>query len=236
MLLSILDDGTLDINYTKPTKTINATNFNPNVYNSNNDNIEEDWYLRTFFNDSIIIMTSNIWNDRINNEISWKWIWFNLSETNVEDLDMEQIILEEFWKQFKIEMQWRFDYVVPFNHLSIHDAEKIIDQVINRLITITLSSPDWFLIEFSSKVKINILNSIVTSQDFKKYWWRYIEWYFKKNIIPYIARAKNSWNFCNNQKQYCLLVTEKDLKIVFSKVEVINKCTTKNKVKKLLEI
>lgn len=235
LLLSILDDGTLDVNYTKPKHNNFATSsVLPEKLTYELDTKDDNSCLRTFFNDSIIIMTSNLWNDRINNEISGRWIWFNPVMTKLEDIDTEEIILEEFWKQFKIEMQWRFDHVVPFNHLTNSDAELIIGQIIKRLITETISKTNWFLIEFTDDAKSIILEHVLSSPDFRKFWWRYIENYFKKNIIPYVARAKNSWLFSGEEKNNCLLIAQKQKKIIFSKVPIIDYSETKDEVDQIL--
>ncbi len=239
MLLSILDDWTLDVNYTKPKPTEPQTAGNIN-YSSwsfvEKKVLEEDSYLRTYFKDSIIIMTSNVWNDRINKEVSNRWIWFTTSETKIKDLDVEWIILEEFWKQFKIEMQWRFDYVVPFNHLTEQDAILIISQLINRVVSSTLEQWNGFVIEFSEWAKLFILNEIVKWEEFRKYGWRHIEKYFKKNILPYVARAINSWEINKWDINHSLLVDEKNTKLFFSKIPVIKQkdIPTVEKVDKIL--
>jgi len=238
MLLSILDDWTLDVNYTKPNPNNSPLASNLNYTSGEfkeKKTLEKDSYLRAYFKDSIIIMTSNVWNDRINKEISQSWIWFNLTKTKIEDLNMEWIILEEFWKQFKIEMQWRFDYVVPFDHLVRQDAQKIIDQLINRLIGTTLSNWNWFVIEFSVSAKNIILNQIIDSENFRKFGGRYIEWYFKKNILPFIARAINSWKFREENLHSCLLVGEKEWEIFFSKIPIVTNNDINEKVVNLLE-
>ncbi len=230
ILLSILDDGTLDIDYTETDeekaetlildwKTVDST---------------EIASIRTLFWDSIIIMTSNIWNDTVEQELQRSTIGFWLWQKNIEELDIESIILQEFWKQFMIEMQWRFDYVVPLEHLTKDNAKGIIDQLINRLIKNTLSKGNGFVIEFTDEAKGKMLHEITESPAFRKFWWRYIEWYFKKNVIPYVAKAINSWKFREDESHSCLLVALNDGRIVFSKIPIWESQDVKVKVEKTL--
>ncbi len=225
ILLSILDDWTLDIDYTSRDK-------------ENNKKIISGWKeidssevssLKTYFSDCFIIMTSNIWNRELENEISWGSIWFQTREINIEEVDTEKIILNEFAKRFKIEMQWRFDYIVPFSHLNKENAKEIIDQLINRLLWNTLSKGNGFVIEFSKKAKEKILSDVISSKDFRKFWGRYIEWYFKKEIIPNVAKAINLGKFRGSNN--CLIITEENGKFVFSKVPI----STNKEVEEILD-
>lgn len=234
ILLSILDDGTLDIDHTE----MDEGKSTPLVFEWKWVDSIETSSLRAFFEDTVIIMTSNVWNDRIEKEFSWTPFGFSNWNTWNRDIDMQQIILEEFWKQFRIEMQGRFDYVVPFEHLTEEDAQKIIDQIINRLITNILSQWNGFVIEFTPEAKNKITQDVVSSPDFKKFWWRFIEWYFKKNITPYVARAINTWNFRwkkNKWDHECLIVTEMWGKIVFSKIPIWRIDETREQVKGIVD-
>jgi len=232
ILLSILDDGTLDIDYTET----NEEKSESLILEWREIDSTEVAAIRAFFSDSVIIMTSNVWNDAVEKEIKWQWIWFWSGEKNPDEVDVESIILEEFAKQFRIEMQGRFDYIVPFEHLSRDNAQKIIQQLIDRLITNTLSKWNGFIIEFSQSVKQKILDDICESKEFRRFWWRAIEWYFKKEILPYVARAINSWKFREEKTNNCLLVTEKDWNIVFSKLAVLDESIkdTSHKVGKII--
>lgn len=234
ILLSILDDGTLDIDHTE----MDDEKSTPLVFEWKWVESIEISSLRAFFEDTVIIMTSNVWNDRIEKESSWTTFGFSSGNNQGGEIDIQGIILEEFWKQFRIEMQGRFDYVVPFKHLTETDAKKIIDQIINRLITNILSQWNGFVIEFTQKAKDKILWDITGSSDFKKFGGRYIEWYFKKNITPYIARAINIWNFRwkkNKWDHECLLVTEMWGNIVFSKIPIWRIDETCKQVKDIVE-
>lgn len=233
LLLSILDDGIIDVNYIPPKKD-QKTPTETLIQEKITLKDEEYTSLQSFFGDSLIIMTSNVWNDTVEKEVSGSWIWFWSSAKEIDQIDVESIILQEFAKKFRIEMQWRFDYVVPFEHLTREDAKEIIAQLINRLITNTLSKGNGFMIEFSDSVKEKILEDICTSVEFRKFWWRAIEWYFKKNILPFVARAINSWNFREEDTHSCLLVTEHNKEIVFSKIPIWDIDSTKKKVSDII--
>ncbi len=231
MLLSLLDDGTLDINYVD----LIVNNIEDKILDWKTTESIEESSLKTLFWDSIVIMTSNVWNDEVEKKLSWTWMGFWLWESWTGEVDIEKIFLEEFAQKFRIEMQWRFDYIIPFDHLSKEDAKEIIDQIINRLITNTLSTWNGFIIEFSESVKDKILEDICTSKDFRKFWWRSIEKYFKTKILPYIARAINSWKFREEEFHSCLLVTQHNKKIVFSKIPIQEMSWTKIKVASIVD-
>ncbi len=231
ILLSILDDGTLDIDYTEiDRETADSLIFEWRVVDST-----EIASLRTLFWDSVIIMTSNIWNDAVEKELKGSSIWFWAGVKSSNEVDVESIVLQEFWKQFRMEMQWRFDYVVPFEHLSNDNAREIINQLINRLITNTLSKWNGFVIEFTDKAKEKILSDITDSPWFRKFGWRHIEWYFKKHIVPYVAKAINSGKFREEKTDNCLLVTVHNWKVALSKIPIWESKDIKNRVKITLE-
>lgn len=230
ILLSILDDGTLDIDYTET----DEEKAEPLIFDWRAVDSTDISSLRTLFWDSVIIMTSNIWNDAVEKELQGSTIGFWSWEKDPENVDIGSIILQEFWKQFRIEMQWRFDYVVPLEHLTKDNARDIIDQLINRLITNTLSKWNGFVIEFTNEAKEKILDEITNSPSFRKFGWRYIEWYFKKNVIPYVAKAINSWKFREDENHSCLLITLHNGEIVFSKIPIWESQEIKEKVDKTL--
>lgn len=236
ILLSVLDDWILDVNYTEKSNTNFQWIAETHSKTSNNSSENSDFStLKTFFSESVVIMTSNVWNELIEKEVSWSSIWFTSWKVDKEQINIEEIILKEFEKQFRIEMQWRFDYIVPFQHLTRQDLSEIINQLINRLIINTLSNWNGFIIEFSNSAKEKILDDILSSNDFRKYWWRYVEWYFNKNIVTKVAKSINSWKLRDTHN--CLLVTTLNWEIVFSKVPIwwtiIN---IKNKVTNLVSV
>lgn len=231
ILLSILDDGTLDIDYTET----DEEKAEPLVFEWRAVDTTEIASLRTLFWDSVIIMTSNVWNDVVEKELQGTSIWFWAGEKSPENVDVESIVLQEFWKQFRIEMQWRFDYVVPFEHLSKDNAKDIINQLINRLITNTLSKWNGFVIEFSDEAKEKILSDIIDSVWFRKFGWRHIEGYFKKYIVPYVAKAINSGKFREEESHSCLLVTVHNKEIAFSKIPIWESQDIKSRVKTIIE-
>jgi ATP-dependent Clp protease ATP-binding subunit ClpA len=230
ILLSVLDDGTLDIDYTET----NEDKSQSVVLNWKTVNTSEISSLRTSFKDTIVIMTSNVWNDVIEKERNWTTIWFSSWNSDSKNVDIESIILSEFWKQFRIEMQGRYDYIIPFDHLTKNDARKIIDQLINRIISNTLNNGNWFVIEFTEDVKEMMTNDIFKHWEINKFWWRSIENYFKKNVLPVVARAVNSWKFKNNKWNSWLLITTNNWEIVFSKISIWELKDVKDKVKEIL--
>ena len=217
LLLSVLDDGVLDIDYTDMSNTNNMS-LAEQLQIAEHEDVAS---LKARFSESIIIMTSNVWNTSVEQELTWKSVWFAIqTPKKLEEVDVDGIILRAFNELFLVELQWRLDHVVTFNHLQQQDAEKIVEQLIQRLITNVLSKWNGFVIEFTDSVKQKIVNDLMWNTDFRKFWGRAIESYFRKNIVPYVSRAVNSWNFRHEGEFSCLLVTTQQDKIIFSKVPI----------------
>ena len=226
LFLAILDDGVLDIDYT------DTGTHQKNIIMGDPDELSDVSSVQTFFKDTIVIMTSNLWNTELEEALLWSKMWFSSNTPKkIDEINIENIVMQAIEKRFSIEMQGRINDVIPFEHLTEDNGKDIIDLVINQLILNTLSQKEWFMLEFSNSAKEKIIQDIISTDDFRKFWGRAIESYFEKNIIPYLSRAKNSWKLSqDSDNPSCLLVTERDDKIVFSKIPVRNVNRTSEKV------
>jgi len=237
LLLSILDDGTLDVNFTDKAKN-NSLNFTwsnytlsskgiKEVQNENTQETKDDSSsnsITTYFKDAIIIITTNVWNDVVEKKLDTHSIGFGSWGEKMSSEDIQAIIMEELWKKFRLEFQWRFDYIVPFQHLSKKDVKWIVDILSQRLITNNLQNPNGFVIEISQDVKEYIVDQLYSSDGLRKFWWRHIENFFKENIIPSLAKIINSKVFKKKDKnEYILYIWLQDDEIIYSKIPLLVK-------------
>lgn len=227
LLLSILDDWTLDVNFTE-TERLDFLKFTSwkvtledHLDKEDDKSDAKSSSLTTFFKDTIIIITTNVWNDVVEKNLTNKTIGFGGWNDNISSEDIESMILEELWKQFRIELQWRFDYIVPFQHLTKENVSGIVDILSQRLISNNLHNSNGFVIEFSSEAKEYMISEIFNHTDLRKYGWRFIESFFKENIIPNIARIINSKIFTQEDNtKYVLHIWLKNNEIIYSKIPV----------------
>ncbi len=232
LLLSILDDGIVEVNY------VDKDNQNPTIpnmdklewwiwWNNWNDmpmkkstpsqkNTSDKSYLETSFKDAIVIATSNAWNREIDNELNWHTMWF----LQKDKPNKKKVVEWALYKIFSPEFLWRFDTIAQFEHLTPDDAKKILQQNINRLLN-EVNKKHGIIIEFSQRAKEFMVNEITSSKHFNKFWWRYIVKYFKNNILDKVKRAVNWWYFKNSTNEI-LLITEHNWKLIFSKVPIIS--------------
>jgi len=224
LLLSILDDGTLDVNYSENKDTWFPLNFLWSDYAVNKDGKDNENLssVTTYFKDAIIIITTNVWNDVVENKLENNTsigFWWSNEELSWDDI--QKIIMEELGKKFRLELQWRFDYMIPFSHLSKDDVEGIVGILFNRLIHNSMQNPKWFVIEVSDDVKQYISSKLYADKGLRKFGWRFIEKFFKENIIPNIAKIINSKVFKKKDKnKFVLHIWLKWEKIFYSKVPI----------------
>jgi len=196
LLLSILDDGELEVNYTEAqyngTYSILKTPIKTNK-------TEENSFIKSYFQDKIIILTSNIWIWKLDEEVNWRKMWFAQEKKEIEKINnlAENTILNELSNHFKLELQGRFNYIVPFSYFEKEETNQLIEIFINNIIN-KLTKEKWLFIIFSEELKQKILEEIYSNKNFRQYWVRYIEKYFDINIITPIAKIINKWWYENN--------------------------------------
>jgi len=214
LLLSILDDGILEVNYTE------QKNPEVNLFNYNQQVPIQEWneysYIKSYFRDSVIILTSNIWIWKLDEEVNWKKIWFWQRKWGTKEANQvsNDIILKELSNHFKIELQWRFSDIVPFSFFEKEETKQLIDSHINSIQSHVIKE-HWIITVFSEKLRHKILEEIFNSENFKKYWARYIEKYFKDNFLSEISKIIN-WK--KVKEQDILFISIKDNKITFSSI------------------
>lgn len=89
------------------------------------------------FREAIIIMTTNLGNGQIVEDMTTRGIGFSRSSIDMASLprrsQVERVADEAIKKQFRPEFLNRIDKVVVFNHLSKEDYSKIAEQELNRV-------------------------------------------------------------------------------------------------------
>ncbi len=163
--------------------------WDPEVYNLLLQILEE-WILtdnkwrKINFKNTIIILTSNIWQDEFKEKANM--IWFDISETEEEkvmhDFDKARDkIVANLSDYFPTEFVNRIDKVVVFNPLDKNQIKKIVklqlDELISRLkeknITLT----------YNSKILLNITKKVYNPA----YWAREVRRFIINNIEDKIA-------------------------------------------------
>ena len=159
------------------------------------DNSKLNYSNETDLSSSIIIFTSNVWN----NKISKKSMWF-VQEDNEEETKKD--FTHEFEKHFSPEFIWRVDAFVPFDHLNKKDIFDIIKLEIEDL--------QWNMWKLNWNIKLNIhdnvIQDIVGKSYSKQYWARPSINKFRDTIEADINKIINSWQlediFSHNEYKY----------------------------------
>ena len=175
--------------------------------------ILEEWVLtdnkwrKINFKNTIIIMTSNIWQEEFANKA--EQIWFDISEWEEEKVmkDYEKAkenIMSNLTDYFSPEFINRIDKIVVFNPLDKKDIRKIVkiwlEDFEKRL------DEKWIKIEYDTK----ILNKITKDVYNPEFWAREIRRYITDKIEDEIAE-KMIWSW--NKKEFKITVEKNNLTI-----------------------
>lgn len=179
--------------------------------------ILEDWILtdnkwrKINFKNTIIVMTSNIWQDEFKEKASM--IWFNISDTEEEKVMQDfgkarEKIIWNLSEYFPTEFINRIDKIVVFNPLDKDKIKKIVklqlDELANRL---KLKSIDLIY-------DIKIINSITKKVYNPEFWAREVRRFIINNIEDQIAEILIWWT---KKTDIFELIIEKDKIIVKNK-------------------
>ncbi len=179
--------------------------------------ILEDWILtdnkwrKINFKNTIIVMTSNIWQDEFKEKANM--IWFNISETEEEKVmqDFEKAREKIIWnlsEYFPTEFINRIDKIVVFNPLDKDKIKKIVklqlDELANRLKTKNID------LVYNLKIINNITKKVYNPE----FWAREVRRFIINNIEDQIAEILIWWNKKTNTFD---LIIEKDQIIVKNK-------------------
>jgi ATP-dependent Clp protease ATP-binding subunit ClpC len=179
--------------------------------------ILEDWILtdnkwrKINFKNTIIVMTSNIWQDEFKEKASM--IWFNISETEEEKVmqDFDKAREKIIWnlsEYFPTEFINRIDKIVVFNPLDKDKIKKIVklqlDELAKRL---KLKNIDLIY-------DIKIINSITKKVYNPEFWAREVRRFIINNIEDQIAEILIWWT---KKTDIFELIIEKDKIIVRNK-------------------
>lgn len=204
-----------------------------------------NWEVVNFQN-SIIIFTSNIWQQ----QISWEkgktpiWFWTNW----VTSKDIEKIFKASLKEKFKPEFIWRIHNFVEFNELSKDDCREIIDIQLNKL--------NQYLLKYFPELHIQLEISPDLYDYIIKKWYSSEKWArelvrtFNTLVVRYFTRLLHSdeftqyydypwevlvWIDINNAEKldFCVIldwwkVVKKEVKLLENKQE--NKWLTLDKL------
>ncbi len=175
--------------------------------------ILEDWVLtdnkgrKVNFKNTIVIMTSNIWQEEFNNKVSK--IGFDIEEEKEVELIDEykkawERIKENLTNYFSPEFINRIDKIIIFNPLDKKEIAKIVKLWMNNLYS--RMKEKWFSIKYDRKV-INFITKNVYNPE---YWAREIRRFLIDEIEDIIAEKIIKFK---NRKDFELKV-EKDKLII----------------------
>lgn len=168
-LLSIMHDGEL----TFPT--------------GKEDNPKCKFSGKTDFSNTIIIMTSNIGTQELQNKKNENNIWFNPKSFQIKD--EKEIIEKEFKENFSPEFRGRIDNLVFFHPLEKNHCIDILKREIKDI------NRHFWLLEWDIELKVEneILEKIYEEWYNEEVWWRSIIKHFQKTIEKDINNIINSW-------------------------------------------
>ncbi len=176
--------------------------------------ILEDWVLtdnkwrKVNFKNTIIIMTSNIWQEEFKQQANK--IWFNLSQKEEKNILIDykkakEAIIWNLDQYFSIEFINRIDKIIVFNPLDKIAIKKIVKLQLENFQKRILNK--WLTINYTPKI-ITFIAKIVYNPNF---WAREIRRYIIDNIEDIIAES-----IINNP-------TKKDFNILIEKNKLIIK-------------
>lgn len=198
------------------------------------------------FQNSIIIFTSNVWQQQISWEKEKNPMWFWSGWTSSKDI--EKIFRASLKEKFKPEFIWRIHNFVEFKELSKEDCKEIIDIQINKL--------NEYLLKYFSELHIQLEISPDLYDYIIKKWYSSEKWArelvrtFNTLVVRYFTRLLHSdeftqyydypwevlvWIDINNAEKldFCVIldwwkVVKKEVKLLENKQE--NKWLTLDKL------
>lgn len=199
-MLSILDDGTAQINYVDTSDSIyKPSNWKKNskFNNWNEKEVSENQEITAYFKEAVIIMTSNMWTREMLEMMNW-WMGFWTKKSSCDDVNekMQDIVMKAIDGNFKLEMQGRIDYIVPFVYLNKDEYMEILNRKLNSLREKYVKNiNNWQLVFFKmSDNSKNLLVNMAVSNN-KWLWIRRLEQLINKHINAVLSKAINDWIF-----------------------------------------
>ena len=158
----------------------------------------------TDLSNTIIIFTSNIWNQETINKS--RPMWF-IREDEISDKENKKEFKKIFEKHFSPEFIWRIDKFISFDQLEKKDIYKIL-KIEAKKIEESLKK-----FKRSRNIKLNIknevINDIIEKSYSARYWARPSIRMFQETIEADLNRIINSWQIdyiFNNYKNYAFTI------------------------------
>lgn len=143
------------------------------------------------FQNSIIIFTSNIWQEKITQEKNKNALWF--SPAVVQSWDIEKIFKSSLKEIFKPEFIWRIHSFIEFEELSKEDCIKIIDIQVEKF--------NEYLLKYFAETHIQfelspgVYDWILKNGYSKAKWARELIRYYDNFVKRYLVRLLHSNTF-----------------------------------------
>ncbi|MEF2175796.1 MAG: AAA family ATPase [Candidatus Absconditabacteria bacterium] len=199
-MLSILDDGTAQINYVDTSDSIyKPSNWKKNskFNNGNEKEVSENQEITAYFKEAVIIMTSNM-GTREMLEMMNGGMGFGTKKSSCDDVNekMQDIVMKAIDGNFKLEMQGRIDYIVPFVYLNKDEYMEILNRKLNSLrekYVKNINNGQLVFFKMSDNSKNLLVNMAVSNN--KGLGIRRLEQLINKHINAVLSKAINDGIF-----------------------------------------
>ena len=175
---------------------------------------------KAYFKNTIIILTSNIGADKINNQ---KKVGFNKESNDLHDSNLKDEILKELNFEIKPEILNRIDEVIVFNFLGKEEIIKIIKIELEKL-SLEFENEEYF-ISFEEDVieylfrKIELLEEI-NRKNIGSYSARNVRKVIQKNIQNIVAEYILEEKIEKNNEYIIKINSEIDSLVILNKDEI----------------
>ena len=175
---------------------------------------------KAYFKNTIIILTSNIGADKINNQ---KKVGFNKESNNLHESNFKNEILKELNFEIKPEILNRIDEVIVFNSLGKEEIIKIIKKELEKL-SLEFKNEDYF-ISFEENIKEYLFRKIelleeINRRNIGSYSARNVRKVIQKNIQNIVAEYILEEKIEKNNEYIIKVNLEIDTLVILDKDEI----------------
>ena len=175
---------------------------------------------KAYFKNTIIILTSNIGADKINNQ---KKVGFNKESNNLHESNFKNEILKELNFEIKPEILNRIDEVIVFNSLGKEEIIKIIKKELEKL-SLEFKNEDYF-ISFEENIKEYLFRKIELLEEINRrsigsYSARNVRKVIQKNIQNIVAEYILEEKIEKNNEYIIKVNLEIDTLVILDKDEI----------------
>lgn len=140
----------------------------------------------TNFKNVIIIMTSNLWANEIQEKLAWKWTMWFATKPREEVVIPRNFYENKLKDHFAPEFVWRITEFVPFKALTKDELHQRLDLEVLRH-----KKYLWNIIDFSLSQKTS--DFLVNKAYDSNLWWRNLITEYEKDITTMVSRIIWNW-------------------------------------------